>query len=216
MRSDDFCLLNECWQTMKLRLLASSLTDYFYCLWSLRILVSVLLKRYKKNPCSHSITHIIIHTVWFIPSPLSLLHKKWEQSRSSFIIKGGNLHMKAGKHCCPCLKSQTPAIASGKYFWSTKKKKLGFFWAALTFRCLLLLQWFPSVLHQQADGCRSCVELGHFVLLNNLPEPADMRVNWNTFKLEKTHTHMHHKEEWQTLLWFVFLTLAASMLKCVF
>lgn len=55
-------------------------------------------------------------------------------------------------------------------------------------RMLLLLQRFPSVLHQQADGCRSCVELGHFVLLNDLPEPADMRVNRNTFELEKTHT----------------------------
>lgn len=77
-------------------------------------------------------------------------------------------------------KNHTPVLASGN-------SRL--FWVAVTFRGwrLLLLQWLSSVLHQQADGCWSCIELGHFILLNNLPEAADMRVNWNTFKLEKKH-----------------------------
>lgn len=59
-------------------------------------------------------------------------------------------------------------------------------------RCsFLLLQRFPSVFHQQTDGGGSCVKFGHFVLLNNFPEPADMRVHRNTFKLEVTYTHTH-------------------------
>lgn len=55
----------------------------------------------------------------------------------------------------------------------------------------LLLQRFTSILHEQADGCGCCVELGDFILLNDLPEAADVRVNRNTFKLgKKTKTRL--------------------------
>lgn len=52
------------------------------------------------------------------------------------------------------------------------------------------------MLHEQADGCGCCVELGHFILLNDFPETADMRVDWNTFKLgEKTKTWLFKPKE---------------------
>lgn len=55
----------------------------------------------------------------------------------------------------------------------------------------LLLQRFTSILHEQADGCGCCVELGDFILFNDLPEAADVRVDGNTFKLgKKTETRL--------------------------
>lgn len=52
----------------------------------------------------------------------------------------------------------------------------------------LLLQRFTPVLHQQADGCGSCVELAHFVLFDDLPEPSDVGVHRDPLKLE-SHRH---------------------------
>lgn len=47
----------------------------------------------------------------------------------------------------------------------------------------LPLQRFPAVFHQKTDGCGSCVELGHFVPFDDLPEPSNVWVDRDTFKL---------------------------------
>lgn len=52
----------------------------------------------------------------------------------------------------------------------------------------LLLQRFLAVLHQHADGGGGSVKLGHSVLLNDLPEAADVRVDGNAFKLDHRRT----------------------------
>lgn len=43
---------------------------------------------------------------------------------------------------------------------------------------------FP-MLHQQPDSCGCCVELGHFVLVNDAPHSPDVRVGGDTFKLSR-------------------------------
>lgn len=63
----------------------------------------------------------------------------------------------------------------------------------------LLLQRFTSMLHEQADSCGCCVELGHFILLNDFPEAADVRVDRNTFKLGKKTKMWLFKEQDATL-----------------
>lgn len=40
-----------------------------------------------------------------------------------------------------------------------------------------------SKLHEQADSCRCCVELGHLVLVHNAPHAAHVRVCGDTLKL---------------------------------
>lgn len=41
------------------------------------------------------------------------------------------------------------------------------------------------VLHQQADGCGCCVELGHLVLVHHAPHAPHLRVGGDTFKLSR-------------------------------
>lgn len=43
------------------------------------------------------------------------------------------------------------------------------------------------VFHESPDGSRRCVELGHFVFLNDGPESASIRKKWHSFKLGKKY-----------------------------
>lgn len=49
----------------------------------------------------------------------------------------------------------------------------------------LLLHRLLSVLHQHPDGSGRRVELGHMVLVYDLPHPADVRVGGQTLELKK-------------------------------
>lgn len=40
-----------------------------------------------------------------------------------------------------------------------------------------------SKLHEQADGCGCCIELGHLVLIHDAPQAAHIRVCGNPLKL---------------------------------
>ena len=44
-----------------------------------------------------------------------------------------------------------------------------------------------SKLHQRSYCSRRCVELTHSILINDLPVPGSVRVEWSSFKLHSTH-----------------------------
>lgn len=52
----------------------------------------------------------------------------------------------------------------------------------------LLLHRLTAVLHQQSDGGRSRVELGHKIFIHYLPHPANIWVSGQALKLKHTQT----------------------------
>lgn len=136
-----------------------------------------------------TLSSLFMHLGSFSSLLRSMLYKMWQRRRGALKFKGETFHMKAGKVTQPSGWAVVQESYSCASFWKFKT-----FLSSCDIQGwrLLLLQWLSSVLHQQADGCWSCIELGHFILLNDLPEAADMRVDWNTFKLKKKkHTRVY-------------------------
>lgn len=62
------------------------------------------------------------------------------------------------------------------------------YFKVVTLRNDSLLHWLAAVLHQQSDGSRRRVELGHVIFVHNLPHAADIWVRRQALKLEHEQT----------------------------
>lgn len=64
----------------------------------------------------------------------------------------------------------------------------------MMFRHDSLLHRLAAVFHQQPDGGRSRVELGHMIFVHNLPHTTNIWVCRKSLKLKHTHTQNHQKQ----------------------